>query len=78
LFGEVRGVPLVLGVPAGLGFVAAGVSMLGRSAWWPIWAIGAGVVGLILMVVWFNPWLALGLVITVAVPAAGVWALSAS
>ncbi len=78
LLGDGRAVPVVLGILAGLAFVVTGVGALGHRARWPGWAVAAGLAGTVLMVLWFNPWLSVGLVISVAVLVAGVRALVSS
>lgn len=78
LLGDDRAVPVVLGILAGLAFAGAGVGALARLAWWPGWAVVAGLAGAVLMVLWFNPWLSVGLVISVAVLVAGIRALVSS
>jgi hypothetical protein len=78
LLGDVRGVSVVLGILVALAFVATGVGVFGHLAWWPSSAIVAGFAGAVLMILWFDPWLSLGLGISVAVLVAGVSALANS
>ncbi|MBO0844637.1 MAG: hypothetical protein J2P22_04390 [Nocardioides sp.] len=75
LLGDARPLSVVLGLVAALAFVIVGIGVLGHFGWWPASAVVAGVLGAVLMIVWFDRWLAVGLAISLAVAAAGVWAL---
>lgn len=75
LLGDARALSAVLGVIVGLAFVTTGVAVLGHFAWWPNLAVVAGVAGAALMVIWFDPWLSLGLAISLAVLVTGLRAL---
>lgn len=78
LLGDVRVISVILGILAGAAFVATGVGVMGNVTWWPTSAVIAGFGGVVLMVVWFNPWLILGLAISVAVLVAGLRELGTS
>ncbi len=78
LLGDGRGVSVVFGMLVALAFIATGAGVLGHLAWWPGSAVVAGLAGAVLMVLWFDPWLTLGLGISVAVLVAGIAALSNS
>jgi hypothetical protein len=78
LLGDVRTVSVVLGILVGLAFVATGVGVLGHFLWWPGSAVVAGIAGAVLIVVWFNAWLTLGLAISAAVLVAGIRAIASS
>ena len=75
LIGDSRAVALFIGAMAGVALVTAGIGLLTDAAWWPALAVVGGVVGTALVVVWFHPWLLLGLAINVGVLVAGVRAL---
>lgn len=72
LLGDVRAVSVALGIFVGLAFVATGVGVLGHFGWWPGSAVLAGLAGAVLMVLWFNVWLTVGLAISVTVLMAGI------
>jgi hypothetical protein len=74
--GDRRAAAVVLAAAAGIGFVLVGVGVLGRAGWWPGWAIAAGALAVILMILYFNAWLVVGLAISAAVLVAGVEAAS--
>jgi hypothetical protein len=78
LLGDVRAVSVALGVFVGLAFVATGVGVLGHFGWWPGSAVIAGLAGVVLMVLWFNAWLTVGLAISVTVLIAGIRAFTSS
>jgi hypothetical protein len=78
LLGDVRAVSVALGVLVGLAFVATGVGVLGHFGWWPGSAAIGGLSGAVLMVLWFNAWLTVGLAISVTVLIAGIRALTSS
>jgi hypothetical protein len=78
LLGDVRVISVILGILVGAAFVATGVGLLGNVTWWPTSAVIAGLGGVVLMVVWFNAWLILGLAISAAVLVAGLRGLGTS
>src|SRR4029450_3983756 len=49
----VAGTPLV----ARAGFMLAGIGFIPHQAWWAVTGIGAGTAALLLMALYFNPWL---------------------
>ena len=52
--------------------------VLGHFGWWPGSAVIAGLAGALLMVLWFNAWLTVGLTISVTVLIAGIRAFTSS
>jgi hypothetical protein len=55
---------VALALVAAIGFVLAGVGFLAHQSWWGAFGIGAGVVALALMALYFNPWLLAGIAIS--------------
>jgi hypothetical protein len=66
---------VVVALVAAAGFVLAGVGFIGQQAWWPTIGVGAGAAALLLMTLFFNPWLLAGIAISAAILYAGVQAL---
>ena len=75
LLGDARPLAVVVALVAAAGFVLAGVGVIADQAWWAVSGIGAGAVALLLMVVFFNPWLLAGIAISVGILYAGFQAL---
>ena len=75
LLGDARSLAIAISLVAAIGFVLAGIGFLGHQGWWAVSGIGAGAVALILMVVYFNPWLLAGIAISAGILYAGVQAL---
>jgi hypothetical protein len=75
LLGDVRSLAVALAGVAALGFVLAGVGFLAHQSWWAVLGIAAGAVALVLMGLYFNPWLLAGIAISGGVLYAGVQAL---
>jgi hypothetical protein len=75
VLGDVRSLAVALALVAALGFVLAGVGFLAHQSWWGVFGIGAGAVALVLMGLYFNPWLLAGIAISGGVLYAGVQAL---
>jgi hypothetical protein len=63
-------VSVVLALVAAAGFVVGGLGLLVHAAWWGAVAGGSAAVSLLLMVLYFNPWLVVGLGIELAIIAA--------
>jgi hypothetical protein len=78
LIGDTRTLALLIGAVVGLALVATGAGMIADAAWWPALAVVAGFAGIVLMTVWFDPWLILGLGINLAVLVVGLRALPGS
>jgi len=72
---DARSVAVALAILAAAGFVLAGYGYLAQQSWWEVFAIGAGAVALVLMALYFNPWLLAGIAISGGVLYAGVQAL---
>jgi len=75
LLGDVRALGVALALVAAFGFVLAGVGYLTHQSWWGGFAIGAGAVALVLMALYFNPWLLAGIAISGGVLYAGAQAI---
>jgi hypothetical protein len=75
LVGEARSLAVVAALVAAAGFVLAGVGFIADQAWWAVIGVGAGAVALVLMTLFFNPWLLAGIAISAGVLYAGVQAL---
>jgi hypothetical protein len=75
LLGDARPLAVVVALVAAAGFVLAGVGVSADQAWWAVSGIGAGAVALLLMVLFFNPWLLAGIAISAGILYAGVQAL---
>jgi hypothetical protein len=75
LLGEVRALGVALALVAAFGFVLAGGGYLAHQGWWGGFAVGAGAVALVLMALYFNPWLLAGIAISGVVLYAGVQAI---
>ena len=73
--GDVRSLAVALALVAALGFVIAGIGLLAHQTWWGVFGIGAGAVALLLMGLYFNPWLLAGIAISGGVLYAGIQAL---
>jgi hypothetical protein len=72
---DVRSLAVALALVAALGFVLAGVGFLAHQSWWGVFGVGAGALALVLMGLYFNPWLLAGIAISGGVLYAGVQAL---
>ena len=75
LVGDAR--PLAAGVALGAaaGFVLTGIGFITQQAWWAFTGIGAGAVALLLMTLFFNPWLLAGIAISAGILSAGIHTL---
>ena len=65
----------LLALVAAAGFVLAGVGIIADQAWWAVTGVGGGVVALLLMTLFFNPWLLAGITISAGILYAGFQAL---
>jgi hypothetical protein len=72
LLGDQRLLALVLAGLATAGFALVGVGYLLHAAWWPAALLAAGGVSLVLMILFFVPWWAVGIVISGALVVAAV------
>jgi hypothetical protein len=75
LLGDARALAMTLAIAAAVGFVGAGVGILGHQPWWAGYGIAAGGLAVVLMVVYFNPWLLAGIAISATIGIAGLQAL---
>jgi predicted exporter len=75
LVGEARPLAVIIALVAAAAFVLAGVGFIGQQAWWAVTGIGAGAVALVLMGLFFNPWLLAGIAISAGILYAGIQAL---
>lgn len=67
-------VGMVLAAAAVVAFLSAGVAVLADLAWWPVVAAAASVVSLVVMVVFLQPMIALGILINAFVLTVALWA----
>jgi hypothetical protein len=75
LLGDARPLGMVIALVAAAGFVLAGVGLISQESWWAFTGIGAGAVALLLMALFFNPWLLAGIAISAGILYAGIQAL---
>ena len=76
LFGgdAMRVLSILLAAAAALGFVLGGAGLLAHQGWWRPVVIGAAVVSLVLIGLYFHPWLSAGLGLELVILVALVWA----
>lgn len=67
-----RSASIALACTAGLAFALAGVVLLAGGSWWAPIAATAGIAGLLLKGLWFHPWLAVGVLLDLAVTVAAL------
>jgi hypothetical protein len=70
----VRILSIVLATTAAIGFVGGGVGLLAHQGWWRLPVIGAAAVGLVLIGLYFHPWLSAGLGLEAAILLSLLWA----
>jgi hypothetical protein len=75
LLGDTRTLAIVLAVVAAIAFVATGGGFLAEQVWWAGAAVAAGAVAVMLMALYFSPWLVAGIAISAAILYAGIQAL---
>jgi hypothetical protein len=75
LVGDARPLAVVIALVAAVGFVVAGIGLIAQQAWWAFTGIGAGTAALLLMALYFNPWLLAGIAISAGILYAGIQAL---
>jgi hypothetical protein len=75
LLGDARRLATAAAIAAAIGFVVAGVGVVGHHTWWAGFGIVAGALAVLLMVVYFNPWLIVGIAISAAIVVVGVQTL---
>lgn len=67
LLGDARTVSLVLAVVAGIIMTAAGIGFLAHEAWWPVAGLIGGAASLALFALFFTPWWAAAIAISLGV-----------
>jgi hypothetical protein len=72
LFGDARTISLALALVAGAVMAAAGVGFLTHQAWWSIAGVIGGALSLVLFGLFFTPWWAAGIAISVVLVVAAV------
>ena len=72
LLGDARAISLALAITAGLFMAAAGVGFLTHQAWWSTAGLVGGAMSLVLFGLFFTPWWAAGIAISVTLVAAAV------
>jgi hypothetical protein len=75
LLGDARRLAVVVALLAAAGFVLAGAGFIAQQAWWGLTGVAAGAVALLLMALFFNPWLLAGITISAGILYAGFQAL---
>jgi len=78
LLGDTRTLAVALAVLAAIAFVVTGGGFLTQQDWWAAAAIAAGAVAVLLMALYFNPWLSAGILISAVILYAGAQALQQS
>jgi hypothetical protein len=72
LLGDARAISLTLAIAAGLLMAAAGVGFLTDQAWWSTAGLVGGGMSLVLFGLFFTPWWAAGIAISIALVVAAV------
>jgi hypothetical protein len=75
LMGDARPLAVAVALVAAAGFVLAGAGFIADQAWWAVTGVGAGAVALLLMTLFFNPWLLAGIAISAGILYTGFQAL---
>jgi hypothetical protein len=75
LLGDARPLAVVIALVVAGGFVLAGAGFITQQVWWAFTGIGAGAVALLLMTLFFNPWLLAGIAISAGILYGGFQAL---
>jgi hypothetical protein len=75
LLGDTRTLAIALAVLAAITFVVTGGGFLAEQDWRAAAAVAAGAVAVLLMALYFNPWLSAGILISVVILYAGAQAL---
>ena len=68
--GTAHGLFTALAALAVLAFTFAGIGVVVGAGWWPLLAVAGSIASLVVLVLGFHPWLALGVVIDLAIIAA--------
>ena len=75
LIGDARVVAVATSLILAASFTVAGIGLLTQHDWWAPWGLGAGVLGVAFMLLYFNPWLLAGMAISAAIAIAGFQSL---
>jgi hypothetical protein len=75
VLGDIRTLAIILAAVTAIGFVATGGGYLAQQDWWAGAAVASGAVAVILMALFFNPWLLAGVAISAGILYAGIQAL---
>ena len=78
LLGDARTLAVALAAVAAVAFLVTGGGFLAQQGWWAAAAVAAGAVAVLLMGLYFNPWLSAGILISAAILYAGAQALQQS
>jgi hypothetical protein len=78
LLGDTRMLAVALAVVAAIAFVVTGGGFLAQQDWWALAAVAAGAVAVLLMALYFSPWLSAGILISAAILYSGAQALQQS
>jgi len=73
LAGDQRAIAQAIAVTAALLFLAAGVGLIAHAGWWRPATVAAASVSLVLMALYFHPWLILGIGLNAGLIAAILW-----
>ncbi len=71
--GTARAIARVLAILAVIGFVVTGIALLANAEVWEPLAVVASVISLALLLLFFHPWLLIGIAIDVAIIASVLW-----
>lgn len=71
--GDRRVLAQVLAAVAAVLFLGAGAGLIGHADWWRTLTVAASAISLLLMALYFHPWLSLGVGINAGLIAAIVW-----
>jgi hypothetical protein len=77
LLGDRRTLAVALAVVVAIALVITGGGFLAHQGWWAPAAVTAGSLAVLLMALYFNPWLSAGILISAAILYAGVQAQQA-
>jgi hypothetical protein len=75
LLDDSRGIATVVALIAATGFLVAGAGFLAHRGWWAPSAVAAGTLAVVLMLLYFDAWLIVGIAISASVAYAGVHAM---
>jgi hypothetical protein len=78
LLGDTRALAFALAVVTGIAFIVTGGGFLAHQDWWAAAAVAAGALAVLLMALYFHPWLSAGILISAVILYAGAQALQQS